>query len=238
MMRAASFWGRRGLVRGVLYAMALAVVGIAPVRTYMWWVDWARSSTAPPSAANQNGEFLWFRLAGDQLAALDGPMSEPDVVGLDFLSGTTIMDPPDLELGLVSTWVCLADTTWADPSRSPPPDNVEMAHRLIDATWARPGVPYTVSALGPGVYEARYEKLSVIRAVARSQAMPETRTALLWLLSILCVGEGLAWVGRRVVLIPPGGCKTCGYPLANIPSLTCPECGTQRADSPGEQTTG
>lgn len=227
--RTLRFWADRPLLRLVVYALALGVLSISPVRTYTGALRWVNNLTGPAGSPPASGTPAWFRIDGDSLEPLDRAEAGPDIVGLTFISVSTRIEPPGHDLAFCAVRIWLAPATWVDPSRTPPPDREEMARMLAAQLWLETDPPYTFTALGGGVYEAIYKSIPGVRAFARAQTWPLARRALFLAATALLVGESLALLGRRIVLIQPGACRSCGYPLADLPSERCPECGSPRA---------
>jgi hypothetical protein len=169
---------------------------------------------------------IWFKILDDRLLPLDGPAA--DAVGIDFRASAARIEPPGRDMVFGVQRVEIASVQWADPSREPPPDLDAVAELLIATVWIGSGVEYAVITRSPGVYEGRYLDPAGMRAVARRQAWKGIPAAAVRWLALLLVGECLAWAGRRVRLWRPGECRACGYPVGDLASAVCPECGTPR----------
>ena len=237
--RALRFWGDRSWLRITVYVLTLGGLSVAPARVYtdaLWWAD---NAMGPPGTASPSGTVIWFRVEGDSLEPLDnvgiGPDAGPDIVGLDFSNASTRIQPQGRDPALSAVRIWLAAAVWADPSQQPPPDHERMARLLAAQLWIDTEPPFTFTTLGGGVYEARHKSIPGVRAFARAQAWPRLRTALRFAAIALLAGEGLAFLGRRIVTIPPGGCLSCGYPLADLPTERCPECGSPRPADDGSE---
>ncbi|MFG0259483.1 MAG: zinc ribbon domain-containing protein [Phycisphaerales bacterium JB041] len=233
LLRTLATWGKRPRLRLLLYALALGGLSVTPAQDYTGALAWADSAMGPPGTATPSGTLVWFRVRGDVLEPLDGPAEGPHTVGLDFYNASTRIEPPGRELAFRAVRIWLARAAWADPTQQPPPDPERMARLLSAQLWIEGDPAPTFTALGGGVYEARYKSAPGVRAFARAVAWPATRTALLLAGIALLAGEGLALLGRRAVPIRPGECESCGYPLADLPSERCPECGSPRARDEG-----
>lgn len=226
LLRLLAGWGRRRNCRVLVYAVALAATTMPLVRVYRVWMAWPGSVTGPVVAPTPSGTVVWFKILEDRLLPLDGPAA--DAVGIDFQTSSAAIEPPGRNMVFRVHRVEIASVQWADPSREPPPDLDAVAELLIATGWVGTEVEYAVSERGPGVYEGRYLDPAGMRAYARRQAWTGIPAAAVRWLSLLLVGECLAWAGRRVRLWRPGECRACGYPVGDLASAVCPECGTPR----------
>jgi|GEM_PF-2852843 len=236
LLRSLGWWGSRSPLRLVVYALAFGVLSISPARIYTDALAWVDNAMGPPGTASPSGTLLWFRVEGDSLEPLESREVGPDIVGLDFSNAGTRIEPPGRDMAFSAVRIWLGSAIWADPARQPPPDRERMARLLASQLWINADPPHTFTALGGGVYEARYTSTPGVRAFARAQAWPSARTALILMALALLLGETFAFLGRRVVLIQPGACRSCGYPLADLPSQRCPECGSPRAGCEADES--
>ena len=236
VLRSLRLWGHRSLLRLVVYALALGGLSITPARVYTDALAWVDNAMGPPGTASPSGTLMWFRVDEVSLEPLNSPEVGPDIVGLDFSNASTRVHPPGRDIAFSAVRIWLGSATWADPAQQPPPDRERMARMLASQLWINTDPPYTFTALGGGVYEARYTSTPGVRAFARAQAWPLARKSLFLAAIALLVGESLAFLGRRAVLIRPGSCRACGYPLADLPSQRCPECGSPREGREGTES--